>query len=428
MKPVADVTCCIVDTGIFLPMAFRMAEQCKRVIYCPPAEITPAKVGTGFMGDGFPAIEAKRNFWDDFDEIDLFCFPDCHHGELQIYLESVGKSVWGSRRAERLELNREYFMTVIKSRQLDVPVYEVIRGLPALREHLRDKEDKYLKVSRFRGDMETTHWRNWKEDRGWLDWIAIRLGPIGDRLNFLVFDNIETDLEIGADTYCVDGDWPGTMLNGLEWKDKSYFAAVTRREDMPDSIQHTLEAFSPVLKEFRYRQQWSMEVRVKDDKAYFIDATTRGGLPSSASQQLLWKNFADIVWHGANGHLIEPEPSAQYSIECMVTAKTEPGTWETVELPKELNRNCRFSHCVFVDGAYCFPPDDLHAEDLGWLCATGNTPKETLDEIKRLADLLPDGLNADVENLAGVLKEIETAKKEGIPFTEQPVPDPAEVL
>ncbi len=74
------------------------------------------------------------------------------------------------------------------------------------------------------------------------------------------------------------------------------------------------------------------------------------------------------------------------------------------------------------------PPDEFHDGELGWLVALGDTPKEVLDRIKALADLLPDGLNADVEALAGVIKEIDTAKDEGIPFTDQTVPEPATVL
>jgi hypothetical protein len=41
---------------------------------------------------------------------------------------------------------------------------------------------------------------------------------------------------------------------------------------------------------------------------------------------------------------------------------------------------------------------------------------------------LPDGLNADVEALADVIKEIDSAKEQGIPFTEEKMPEPAEVL
>jgi predicted RNase H-like HicB family nuclease len=81
-----------------------------------------------------------------------------------------------------------------------------------------------------------------------------------------------------------------------------------------------------------------------------------------------------------------------------------------------------------VDGKFCFPPEEGSDGGLGWLVALGDTPKEVLDRIKELADLLPDGLSADVEALAGVIQEIDKAKEEDIHFTDEPVPEPATVL
>lgn len=428
MKDVSDVTALVLDSGLFLPMAFRLAEKMKRVIFAQPSERTPCTVKSACIGDGFDQIECVRDFWPLLKDVDLICFPDVHHSGLQLHLESLGKAVWGCRTADVMELNRTGFMKMLFGLGLDVPVFKTVIGLDALRQELKDATDKYIKISRYRGDMETFHWRDMVHDDGWLDWLAINFGPLKNRTRFLVFDSIETDLEIGGDTYCIDGKWPGVMLNGLEWKDKSYFGAVTNRSDAPEQTLHVMDAFSPFLAQARYRQFWSMEVRVKGDKAYFIDATARGGLPSSSSQQLLWTNYPDIIWAGANGELVEPEPEAMFSIETMVTAKSEKDSWDTVELPKELVRNCRFSNCAFADRRYCFPPDELHSGDLGWLCATGNSPQSVLDEIKRLADLLPDGLDAKVEDLAGILKEIDTAAKKGIQITDEPVPEPSAAI
>lgn len=428
MKRVSDITVAVVDSGLFLPMAFRIAEEAKRVIFCPPCEKTPCTVKSACIGDGFSEIEHRRDFWPVIDEIDLFCFPDCHHASLQLYLESIGKSVWGCRGADALELNRLGFMGLLKTLGLDVPKFEAVRGLDALRDALKDESDKYIKISRYRADMETFHWRDMAHDEGWLDWLAVNFGPLKNHMRFLIFDSIETDLEIGCDTYCADGQWPGLMLNGIEWKDKSYFAAVTKREAMPDQIKQVLEAFTPYLASHRYRQAWSMEVRVKDDKAYFIDATVRGGLPSTASQHLLWKNFTEIVWAGANGELVEPEPTAQFSIETMVTTKSEKDSWDTVELPDELKRNCRFSSCAFVDGKYCFPPDDLHTGDLGWLAAVSDTPIGALKKLQEYEALLPDGLQIDTSSLVKVIQEIESMSEAGIEFTKYKMPDVAAVI
>lgn len=428
MKDISDVTACVVDCGLFLPFARRLAEDCKRVLFWSPDTRSFPSLKQGSIGNGFPDIERVLDFWPELPEIDLFCFCDVQHSGLQLHLESIGKSVWGSRTGDKYELGRELFMETLGELGLDVPKFVVIVGLDALREHLKDQEDKYIKVSRWRGDLETTHWRTWAMDNDWLDWQAVNLGPLKNKMRFLVFDKIETDLEIGGDTYCIDGEWPGQMLYGLEHKDTTYFSRVAMREAMPDQLAQILERFSPLLKECQYRNQWSMEVRIKEDKSYFIDATCRGGMPSSASQQLLWENFSEIVWAGANGEMVRPKPVGAYSIECMVTTKSTKDCWDVVELPQELERHVRFSNCCFVDGCYAFPPEETHSGDLGWLCAIGNTPRETLEEAKRLCDLLPDGCEGNIENLTGLIAEIESAKDQNVPFTDDPVPEPAEVI
>ena len=60
--------------------------------------------------------------------------------------------------------------------------------------------------------------------------------------------------------------------------------------------------------------------------------------------------------------------------------------------------------------------------------ALGDSPQEVLDEAKRLADLLPDGCDAKLENLVGLIKEVETGEKAGVPFTSYPIPTPGEVV
>lgn len=428
MKDISEVTFLVCDSGLFLPLAFCLAEKAKRVLYWSPDQRAFPSVKQAVIGDGFEGIERVRDFWPILGEIDCFVFPDIGQGPLQKHLESIGRAVWGSRMGDGLEMDREYFMDWVAEAGLDVPQYEVVEGWSALRDYLKDKEDQYVKISRFRGDMETTHWRSWKMDEQWLYWLAMQFGSVKELMRFLVFDKIDTDLEIGADTYNIDGQWPSLMLNGIEGKDKCYLSAVTKRDEMPPQIQELLAAIGPKLARFNYRNQISFEDRVKDDKHFYIDATQRGGMPSSGSQQLVWKNFPEIIWHGAHGELVEPEPAAKFTIECMIKGSGAKDNWDEVEVDPELLPWARFSNCCMVDGLYCFPPDDTHDDELGWLVALGDTPTEVFDRIKELADMLPDGLNADVESLASIVQEVEKMDDEEIPFTEQDMPAAATVL
>lgn len=428
MRSVKDITVCCIDHGLFLSVAQALAKTCKRVLYQTPTEKAFTTLNDHIIGDGYPDIERCEDFWPIKDEIDLFVFSDIQHSGLQLELESQGFSVWGGRKGDSLELSREKFHRVLADVGLQVPKFERIVGLTKLREYLKDAEDRYIKISKYRGSLETFHWRNWGVDETALDVLAVRFGPAKELIPFLVFEPIHSEMEMGGDTFVVDGQWPDKMLHGTECKDKAYFSAVTEREKMPQQLQDVMEAFGPVLKPYRARQQWSMEVRrVSEDEAYFIDPTLRGGLPSTGSQLELISNLADVIWHGAHGDLLQPEYKAKFSAEVILTAKADKSAWTVVEVPTALKDAMKLANCCEIDGRICFPPND-DGDPIGWLVATGNSPQETLNNILELAKELPDGVSAATEDLADVFKEIHAEQGEDIQFTQQKVPEPEAVL
>jgi hypothetical protein len=216
-------------------------------------------------------------------------------------------------------------------------------------------------------------------------------------------------------------------LHGIEKKDSAYFSAVTPREKMPEELLPIMDAFSPFLKEVGYRNQWSMEVRVKPPKNYFIDATTRGGLPSTASF-LAAKNVDEVIYHGARGEFVDIDYGFKFSAECMVNMKGSEHAWGTAVLPPEVRKNLLFQQCCDEDGQLWYPPLHTEGNTIGWLRSTGDSPKEVLVNMNKLADALPDGLDAQVEDLAAVIREIEAEGEQGIKFTDAKMPDPAIVL
>lgn len=427
MKDLSQVTACVIDHGLFIPVAECLSGSCKRVLYWSPFEEGFSSIRKACLGDGYENIERCTDIWREKNDIDLFVFPDIQHAGLQQELESQGFPVWGSRSGDEIELDRELFLRLLDEAGLEQPGHKVIQGISELRNHLREARDKFIKISRWRGDLETAHWRNWDLDAGLLDVWAMKFGPVGELVRFLVFDNIDTDLEIGSDSYCVDGQWPSLMLHGVEWKDKSYFAAVTKSEDMPEQVRQTLEAISPVLAERNYRNEFSTEIRVKGDHFWFIDPACRGGLPSTASQISAWKNFPEIIWAGAHGELVEPEPRCKFTMECVLTTKFEKGAWASVEFPKELEEWAKISSACKIGNRHAFPPNEF-GDEIGWLVSIGDTPQQTLEAMKNHVELLPDGVCAHIESLVNVIQEIESMEESGINFTGMPLPEPAEVV
>lgn len=430
MKDTKQVVACVFDNpnGLFLPLAQKLSESMDRVYYTTPCEEGFSTINKSVVGKGFEGVIRVRDMWSVKKECDLFVFPDIEHSAKQLELEEQGKAVWGSRTGDIQELDRGLFLRTLKKVGLDVPPYEIVVGITNLKNHLRTRKDKYVKISRYRGSMETWHWRDWTLDRSLLDFYAVKFGPPGEHLEFFVLDNIETPLEVGGDTYSVDGGWPSLMLHGDEHKDKGYIASVMKREEMPEQVQKVLDAFGPIFKSHRYRNQWSMEIRVQGDKSYFIDPTCRGGMPSTGSQLEIWKNFGDIIWYGAHGQLIEPDPAANFTAECVLTLKSEKAQWGTLVVPPALQRWMKLSGCCKVDGVVSFPADEHHGDEIGWLVAQGDTIEGLIETMFAQVEKLPEGVSANTDCLIPLLREIHKGEEQGIEFTDQKVPDPAIVV
>jgi hypothetical protein len=428
VSDLSSKTFCVVDfQGLFVGIAVRLAQCGARVFYQTP-EDKRRLLNDAIVGDGIESVIKIDDCLLIKDLVDCFVFPDVAFEGLQKELRSQGFPVWGAGAGVNLELDRVFFMEKLAELGLDVAPYKVVTGLTALGEYLKDKEDIFIKVSKWRGTWETTRWNNWEQDWKNLDYWAVKFGGVKEEVPFVCFDKIDTDLEIGADTYCVRGQWPSKMLHGIESKDEAYFSAVTDGDKMPEQLMPIMHAFSPSLKKMDYVCQWSMEVRVKDDKAYFIDATCRGGLPSTATF-LQVKNVPEIIYYGALGEMVEPDFGFLFSCEAMVKISGKHATWETMQLTPDVKSHLMLADYCEVDGKVWFPADeDGEITDIGWLCATGDTPTEAAKNLNSLADQLPDGADASVESLAQVIREIESEHDEGIKFTEQPLPDPEIVL
>lgn len=429
MKETTQVTACMVDNGLGIPLAQRLAPHFKRFLYFSEWERAFPVLNERIMGDGFDAIQRVDDIWALKRETDLYIFPDIYRSGLQLELSRQGYPVWGSREADQLEIYRNHFLDTLAEVGLQVPKFEWIRGLTALRNHLANRENVFVKVSKFRGTMETFHWRDWRHDEGWLDCMAVKLGPAQDHFPFLVFDAIETDLELGGDTYCIDGKFPKVMVNGLECKDKGYLGAVTPVSEMPDAIKAILSAFGIILGQYEMRNFWSMEARVKGENAFFIDPTPRLPCPAGGAHLELIGNLPEVIWAGANGELVEPDMTANFAAECVLTAKSDKQAWTVVDFPAELRPQVKCGFSCEIDGRTCFPPlpalpGENPGDEIGFLVSTGDTIPETISEMKRLVDLLPDGICAATDSLFDLLKEAHSAEDEGIEFSAQSVPEP----
>jgi hypothetical protein len=155
MENLRNKSVLIFDYGTFVSFAERLARDFGKVYYYSPWKSSFPQAKYNAIGEGLVGVERVNNFWDFADDVDLFIFTDVMDGDLQLHLQSIGKTVWGSRKGEEMELDRIGMKELMKEIGWPVSHYEVVKGMTNLRKYLKEHENVWVKISTYRGDFET---------------------------------------------------------------------------------------------------------------------------------------------------------------------------------------------------------------------------------------------------------------------------------
>jgi hypothetical protein len=299
LKATEDVIACVLDHGIYFGCAERLARGMKKVYYHRPISAAFPTFAEGCMGDGHgqvSKVELLYDFWPKINEIDLFVFPDCSDAGLQLFLEANGKSVWGGKASDRYEKRRGLWLKTCEEFGLPLPHTQVVKGLTKLREYLWDRipgEKLHIKISTWRGDMETWAAVDPAQVENKLDCLALKFGPMKEIILFYVQSDLKTEIEGGSDTYFAGGDYPNKIILGYEKKGESYFATWLPRSEMPEEIWKVSETLKSLLERENYCNLVSTEVRVKDDESYCLDPCFSSDTEILTNEG--WKFFTELM-------------------------------------------------------------------------------------------------------------------------------------
>jgi hypothetical protein len=424
MKDTTDITACVVDRGTFWPVAERLARGFKKVYYHKPNGEDSETFAQAIRGDGHPSVEYLSDFWPYKKEIDLFVFPDCVDGGLQIELESQGFPVWGSKGAGGIERMRGQWMKVCQEFGFPMPKTHIVNGLSALEVFLMDNKGPFfVKISRYRGDMETWKSGDPVSTSNYLDLLRIKFGPFKENIRFYVQEPVDTEIEAGADSYFCAGQWPSKIVLGYE-----NFSTWREKAKMPEEIWKPSEKITSLLAEADYCNFVSSEVRVADGKSYFLDPCLRFPSPASEEQIELYANLPDIIWRGANREFVEPQMSAKFCGGAIISFTGQRDAWKSIKVPEEVKDKVKLYSCGYLDG-YCHLPPKQEPECIGWAISAANTPSAVLDGLNEIQEALADApVELHITHLADLFSEIASAEDEGIAFTDQEMPEPAAVI
>jgi hypothetical protein len=395
-------TCLVYDNGLFVEFARELAKDFGKVLYYVPWQSGFPKSNIMLIGQGIPNIRRVDSFWNILDEIDLFVFPDVYEGPLQVHLQGLGKRVWGGRMGEDLELCRVDSKEHLKSIGIDIGPYKVIKGLDALRDFLKKHDNQYVKISRTRGDMETFHAENYDLIEPKLDELEYMLGAKKKIMEFIVEEAIEDAVEIGYDGYTIDGKFPKNAMAGIEVKDKGLVMKTLPYASLPEEVRGVNDKLAPTFRQFGYRGFFSSEIRItRDLTPYVIDPCARMGSPPGELFQLMVRNWADIVWEGSVGTVVEPIFDAKWGAELLLLSSWADKNWQPVEFPKSIRDNVKLRNLTIIEGKYYVVPQAVGLPEIGAVVATGDSMQAAIDEVRRLAEkvdghyleVVPDSLD-----------------------------------
>jgi hypothetical protein len=381
-------TALVWDQGSFLPFAQALGGEggFGRVFYYSPRTSFMSKSQDALVGRDIEPLERVDSFWSYVNEADTIVFPDCGDGDLQHWLREKGYSVWGSARAEMLELDRWNFRKLLEELKQPVPDTVRVIGIKALREEIKNREDCYIKTSFFRGDLETRHFTSYDIDKPWIDELELHLGPHAVEIELIIEDPI-CGIEPGYDGFCIDGKFPKTAMFGYEAKDSSYLGKVIAFDDMPDALRDTASILSMPLKQLGQRGNFHTEVRIEEEtgEVYLLDPCQRCGSPPIETMVCMIDNWGEIVEAGARGEIVEPDFAAKYGaqiilksnwvLENFLSIKTDPA----FEPFLKLRRAVRYGEQL-----WSIPSSEL--ELIGSAVGVGDTSEAAIDMALEVAE------------------------------------------
>lgn len=421
MNDLSDKTVLVVCAPIFASLAERLARDFGEVFLHIPSGGSFPSMNASMVGHGLPGVELVDDvFGPHFEAIDLFCFPDLGNAALQVQLEKMGKRVWGARYGEELELYREICKKEMTARGLPVQPWKICTGITKLRAHLKAHKDQHVKIDRFRGVTESFFSPRYELVESKLDGIAHELGAFKEMLEFIVEDDLPDRVEVGTDTFCIDGEWPKTTLVGIEAKDVGYVGQVRKWDDLPEPIRRWNDRMAPLFEKAGSRTFVSNEIRIGDDlEPFMIDATIRLPSPPGELIQELVKNLPEVLWSGADGKLVEPEMAGKWGVEVILKSAWAESNHLPVFVPDKFTRFLKLYNPVVVDGRRHVVTQDEEMNEIGAVVGFGDTLEAAIDMAREVGESVEGyGVRFSLGAVELVKQEIEKIEKIGVsPFS-----------
>ena len=417
---------CIVENGHHVFFSEEMVASYGKVFLYLMQEDSYLKPDKDTIGSGIPGVnllEYDEDFWKlvDFDTQNdcVFFFPDVGQGALQRHLQRLGKRVCGSLASEKVEMDRWYLNECLKQVGLPVVPMRKIIGTTALKAFLKKNPNQVVKISYYRGVVET-----FLADDPWEMELQIieldhLLGMNKDSLEFVCQDIIESALEIGYDGFNVNGLHPQYSMRGPEFKDKGYIGLITK--ETPPLLKYVNEKMAPIFAKHKYQGFYSNELRLVDKpwKGFpctpvYTDATCRTPSPPAEAFLKAYEPHcvARAIWDCSEGRLPLLKPITKWVAEVVLMSPKADHAWLHVTIPDSLRKWVLLKdHCHRKEGGIFIIPNSTGGY-FGNVVALSDNPQDAINLVlKRAKEIKACELEVRTDIFDGVPKQLKLMQK-----------------
>lgn len=359
----------IIDNGLFVNLAAALARDTEVAYYSSWNNAFPVSrefaPGTGI--DNVERVDDPIAFMLD-GKASHVIVPDLYLNGFERLARAMEIPTFGSGEGNHLETDRWHLGEFLEASGLDVINQQEVEGVDELEKVLRSTKDKYIKVSTFRGDMESFHHVKWSSTEVWFEDLKRRLGPVGKTIRFLVQDPIQSAVEIGIDTFVQHGRFATPFALGIERKDAAYYGLLMER--IPEQFAPIVGALSSYFKQADYDNFFSNEMRINQHGIFMTDATCRIPSPPGGVMMESIGNLADVILKGE-----QPDyGDAKYLCEIILKSDWVSEHWLQVTFPEE-HRYTFHNYCL-IDGRTWIIPHDSQYSEFGSALGWGRTADE----------------------------------------------------
>lgn len=423
-----DATVTVIDNGLFTELAVRLAREFTKVRSNVAWEDEFPTLNDRAVGSGLPEVEWIEDPYLDWvvDSTDIYVFPDIFHAGDQQLLKRCGKLVWGSNIGDELETRRIWFRRLQEELGMPIPESTVLEGWTALCEFLKDHGHCFIKTtSKIRGSMETKEFWDFEQAQYWLWTLRVKLGSGSEHVTFLVEEPIESPFETGIDTYCINGKFPKTPMQGIEVKGKLILSSAQINSPTPKPLDDALSLLAPELERRQYCNFISAEFR----KDILTDLCARAPNPGIGVEMEMISNIGEIINGGVRGELVEPKFEFEYGIQAAIFHDDDKELWKQFRIPEDLRRWVKLMEFCQEGEMFQIIPRPPHGEKIGWLLGVGNSIEEAGKHLMENAEMLKEyPFDIRTGELEEAVKQAHEMEKAGFEFSEDTLPEPATVI